>query len=148
MSDEGWTDTPIQTSEQAKELARQLLREHREGIAADRLERECRTFAWDIEGWTGDDELALYIAGSGLHRIPADEVVRLANAMLAEHELRFDDRHHPDRWRTNATGSLVCPHRNMSVCPDCAEHPDITDVAGAHFYDPDGKIREATDDRQ
>lgn len=171
-------------------LARQLEREHREGMAEERLERERRAFTWDVEGWTDDNELQLYIAGSGLHRIPADEVVRLANAMLAEHHLhfetstpeggltaalsstlgydfrcrergvrgtrcmfslgharncRFGPGYDPAYWRTDADGSLVCPHRDLSVCSDCATLPGVTEVAGAHFYDPDGKIAEATD---
>ena len=69
------------------ELRQQLYREHREGMAADRLEAERSGFGWDIEGWSSTDQLLLYIAGSGLHRIPRVEVVRLANAMLAECEL-------------------------------------------------------------
>ena len=69
------------------ELRQQLYREHREGMAADRLEAERSGFGWDIEGWSSTDQLLLYIAGSGLHRIPRVEVVRLANAMLAEHEM-------------------------------------------------------------
>lgn len=74
-----------------EELARQLAHEHRAGMAEERLERERRSFNWDIEGWSSTDQLLLYIAGSGLHRIPADEVVRLASAMLAEHQLHFTE---------------------------------------------------------
>lgn len=44
-------------------------------------------------------------------------------------------------WRTNADGSLVCPHRELSVCPDCAAHPDVIEVEGAHFHDPHGTFR-------
>lgn len=73
------------------ELARQLEREHYEGMAADRLDTERKRFDWDLEGWSSTDELHLYIAGSGLHRIPADEVVRLASALLAEHQLHFTE---------------------------------------------------------
>jgi hypothetical protein len=68
-------------------LARQLAREHKEGMAAARLEAESKNFHWDIEGFSSTGQLLLYIAGSGLHRIPADEAVRLAHAILAEHEL-------------------------------------------------------------
>lgn len=79
-------------SERNDELRRQLAQEHREGMAAERLEWEAaqRGFGWDIEGWSSNDELKLYIAGSGLHLIPASEVPRLANAMLAEHQIRYD----------------------------------------------------------
>src|SRR3546814_1382936 len=30
-------------------------------------------------------------------------------------------------YRTNADDSLVCPHRDLSVCPPCADHPHIVD---------------------
>lgn len=46
-------------------------------------------------------------------------------------------------WRHNPDGSLVCPHRDLTVCPRCAEHPDVIDVVGAHYLDTDGTIREA-----
>ena len=72
-------------------LADQLRREHYEGMAADRLDRERREFRWDIEGRTADGELMFYIAGSGLHKIPYDELPRLANALLAEHQLRAEE---------------------------------------------------------
>lgn len=88
----GW-DQPYDIENHERDLAAQLHREHREGMAEERLEAERRKFDWDIEGWSSTDQLLLYIAGSGLHRIPADEVVRLANAMLAEHQIRF----YPDR---------------------------------------------------
>ena len=69
-----------------KWLAAQLKREHREGRAEEELARQRRAFQWDIEGWSTTDQLLLYIPGLGLLRIPQDEVVRLANALLAEHE--------------------------------------------------------------
>ena len=50
-----------------------------------------------------------------------------------EHNLPTD----PSRWRTNADDSLVCPHRDGSVCHACADNPDIVDVFGAHFHLPD-----------
>lgn len=84
--------------EHREELAAQLRREHREGMAAERLERERRTFYWGIEGWTGDDELQVHIAGMGTLRIVADEVVRFANALLAEHELRFRGETDINAW--------------------------------------------------
>lgn len=74
-----------------EELARQFGVEYREGMAADRLEAERSGFGWDIEGWSSTDQLLLYIAGSGLHRIPVDEVARLGSALLAEHQLHFTD---------------------------------------------------------
>lgn len=41
-------------------------------------------------------------------------------------------------FREQADGSLVCPHRDLSVCPPCAaSDPAIVDVVGAHFYVPD-----------
>jgi hypothetical protein len=37
-------------------------------------------------------------------------------------------------FRTNADGSLVCPHRDLSVCPAClAQFPDLMDVFGAVY---------------
>lgn len=39
----------------------------------------------------------------------------------------------PWTWTTNADGSLVCPHRDLSVCPSCAELPQVVEAAGAHF---------------
>lgn len=75
------------------ELRRQLLQEHREGRAADELARQQADALWEFEGWTATDRLQVYITGMGLLRIPADEVVRLGNALLAEHEIhtRGDD---------------------------------------------------------
>lgn len=48
----------------------------------------------------------------------------------------FDTRN-PSTWRTNADGSLVCPHRDLSVCAECARHPEVIEVYGAHYWDPD-----------
>lgn len=39
----------------------------------------------------------------------------------------------PATWATNADGSLVCPHRDLSVCSACAGLPGVTEVVGAHF---------------
>lgn len=36
-------------------------------------------------------------------------------------------------FRTNADGSLVCPHRDLSVCPPCAMLPNVREVYGAYF---------------
>jgi hypothetical protein len=38
------------------------------------------------------------------------------------------------RYRSNADGSAVCQHRDLSVCPTCAAADDrLVDVVGAHF---------------
>jgi len=51
-------------------------------------------------------------------------------------------------WRENPDGSLICPHRDLSVCRECsAVYADvIVDVYGRWFYDPTGEIREALSD--
>jgi hypothetical protein len=36
-------------------------------------------------------------------------------------------------FRENPDGSLVCEHRDLSVCPKCAALPDVVEVCGAHF---------------
>ncbi len=46
-----------------------------------------------------------------------------------------------NKYRTNADGSAVCPHRDMSVCADCATHPHIVEVYGAHYHLPDADDR-------
>lgn len=38
------------------------------------------------------------------------------------------------RFRSNADGTAVCPHRDLSVCTECASHPEIVEVSGAHFH--------------
>lgn len=48
-------------------------------------------------------------------------------------------------FRTNADGSAVCPHRDLSVCPGCASDPAVVEVAGAHYYVPDPAERVALD---
>ncbi len=42
----------------------------------------------------------------------------------------------PRSFRTNADGSLVCDHRDLSCCDACvAKHaPHIVDVYGRHFW--------------
>lgn len=52
----------------------------------------------------------------------------------------FEPGFDPAWWRTNADGSLVCPHRDLSVCLACSTLPGVTEVAGAHYWDPDGEI--------
>lgn len=40
-------------------------------------------------------------------------------------------------YRTNADGSAVCPHRDLSVCAECvAADPDLIDCVGVHFHVP------------
>lgn len=46
-------------------------------------------------------------------------------------------------FRENADQTLVCSHRDLSVCPECAKTPEIVEVVGAHYWDPTGEIREA-----
>lgn len=32
-------------------------------------------------------------------------------------------------------GNIVCPHRDLSVCPTCADaHDEIVEVVGLHFW--------------
>jgi hypothetical protein len=41
----------------------------------------------------------------------------------------------PKGWREGTMGELACPHRDVSVCPECdAAHPEAVDVYGAHFW--------------
>src|SRR5580765_4967327 len=42
----------------------------------------------------------------------------------------------PRTFRTNADGSAVCPHRDLSVCRECAALPGVVDVYGAHYVLP------------
>jgi hypothetical protein len=48
-------------------------------------------------------------------------------------------------WRTNGDDSLICPHRDVTVCPDCERtYAAVTiDVYGRLYYDPDGALRDA-----
>lgn len=42
---------------------------------------------------------------------------------------------HADDFRFNADGSLVCIHRDLSCCEDCANaHDEVTNVVGAHYW--------------
>jgi hypothetical protein len=50
---------------------------------------------------------------------------------------------YPSKYRTNADGSAVCPHRDLSVCSSCATDPTLVNVAGAHFHFPDPADRAA-----
>jgi hypothetical protein len=49
----------------------------------------------------------------------------------------------PATWRTNADESLVCPHRDLSVCPACAAHPEVVEVYGVHYHVTDDADRAA-----
>jgi hypothetical protein len=40
-------------------------------------------------------------------------------------------------FRTNADGTAVCLHRDLSVCPECSHHPHVVEVSGAHYAFPD-----------
>lgn len=44
-------------------------------------------------------------------------------------------------FRTNDDGTAVCPHRDLTVCAECATHPEVVAVAGAHFHMPDAAER-------
>jgi hypothetical protein len=46
-------------------------------------------------------------------------------------------------YRSNADGTAVCPHRDLSVCPHCATDPTLVEVAGAHYHLPDPADRAA-----
>ncbi len=48
----------------------------------------------------------------------------------------------PHGFGTQADGSLVCPHRDRSVCDLCARtYPEITQVSGASFWLADLRAR-------
>lgn len=38
-------------------------------------------------------------------------------------------------------GSVVCHHRDISCCPECATHPEIVEVYGVHYHVPDAAER-------
>jgi hypothetical protein len=41
----------------------------------------------------------------------------------------------PRGFRAGHDGSLACPHRNVTCCPQCAgEYPEIVEVYGRHFW--------------
>lgn len=49
--------------------------------------------------------------------------------------------HPPTGWREDPdTATLRCPHRNLTVCADCATTPGVTEVFGVHYWDPTGEI--------
>lgn len=53
----------------------------------------------------------------------------------------------PKGFREGHTGSLACPHRDISCCPECAKHPGVVEVYGQHFWVPDKAERRALTDR-
>jgi hypothetical protein len=46
-------------------------------------------------------------------------------------------------FHEQSDGTLVCRHRDLSACPACAEHPQVVEVVGAHFWDEDGSLATA-----
>ncbi len=43
----------------------------------------------------------------------------------------------PRGWHEQKDGGLVCPHRDVSVCPECvAANPEAWDCYGVHFWVP------------
>jgi hypothetical protein len=46
------------------------------------------------------------------------------------------------KFRSNADGTAVCIHRDLSVCDECAKHEAIVEVIGAHYYVPNATERE------
>lgn len=48
----------------------------------------------------------------------------------------------PRSFRRGHDDSLACRHRDLSCCPACAaSHPEIVEVAGAHFWIADENAR-------
>lgn len=44
-------------------------------------------------------------------------------------------RRPPKGWRTGHDGDLACPHRDVSVCADCARlHVEVIEIYGQHFW--------------
>lgn len=41
----------------------------------------------------------------------------------------------PAHWNEQADGTLVCPHRSLSVCPDCFDaYDEVVDVWGVAYW--------------
>lgn len=52
-----------------------------------------------------------------------------------ERYARYDTENRPYEYRTNADGSAVCAHRDLSCCPACvASDPLLVEVAGVHYH--------------
>lgn len=47
------------------------------------------------------------------------------------------------KFRSNADGTAVCAHRDLTVCADCATDETIVEVFGAFYHLPDPADREA-----
>lgn len=48
----------------------------------------------------------------------------------------------PKGFREGHDGTLACPHRDCSTCPECvARHPQIVDGLGVHYWIADPSER-------
>jgi hypothetical protein len=48
----------------------------------------------------------------------------------------------PRGFREGHTGSLACPHRDVSCCPVCAaKHEEVIEVYGQHYWMDDAQER-------
>jgi hypothetical protein len=44
-------------------------------------------------------------------------------------------------FRENADDSLVCAHRDLSVCDECeAQTTELTECYGNYYWDPNGEL--------
>lgn len=43
----------------------------------------------------------------------------------------------PRGWREGHGGDVACPHRDCSVCRECARRAEVVEVYGQHFWIPD-----------
>lgn len=50
----------------------------------------------------------------------------------------MDRKSLPRGWREDEDGQVACPHRDVSVCPGCADADFIVEVYGQFFFAPDG----------
>jgi hypothetical protein len=56
----------------------------------------------------------------------------------------MNPRNEKFNFHQQADGSLVCPHRDLSVCRACmAADPNLLDIVGAVFLVPLGEVRDA-----
>jgi len=46
------------------------------------------------------------------------------------------------KFRSNADGTAVCAHRDLSVCDECAKDESIVEVVGAHYHVPNPADRD------
>lgn len=50
----------------------------------------------------------------------------------------------PTKYRSNADGTAVCRHRDLSVCADCAAADEaLVPVSGAYYHVPNPAERAA-----